>query len=193
MIKRWTQLNVDKLQPTDKLQRHFVGGGLILLITPRGKFSKGTKGWATRYKVAGITKQVSLGSCDTMTLKDAHAARDKVALAVRDGRDPLAEADAARTGRLEAAVRTVEVVAREWIALEAARKWLPNYATQVRQRLEKYVFPVIGRTPVNQVTRSPGGHHSAATQRQVGRASLPRAATPCLHVQAAATRRHDCA
>ena len=67
------------------------------------------------------------------------------------GGDPLAEKLARRAKASLRPVESVAALAREWHRHQAPR-WSPGYAAAVSDRLERLVFPMLGKLHVNDVT-----------------------------------------
>jgi integrase len=121
-------------------------GGLYLWV-----YANGNKYWRLRYWLAGKEKSLSLGVYPKVTLKTARALRDAQRKCLDDGLDPSAERKAEKLLKREAAANSFEAIAREWIEKKLAKK-TKKYAEDVRRRLEKNVFPSIGRRPIAEIS-----------------------------------------
>ncbi|AIS94619.1 hypothetical protein BTHA_2990 [Burkholderia thailandensis MSMB59] len=66
-----TDLKVRTAKPTEKQQKLYDGGGLLLLITPAGG-----KRWVFKYRVDGKEKSLALGTYPDVSLAEARARRD---------------------------------------------------------------------------------------------------------------------
>src|SRR5262245_34062080 len=121
--------------------RHGDGGGLYLQI------SGGSASWLYRYIRDGKERNVGLGPVRDVSLAQARerAAEHRTTLAQDD--DPL-EARA----RVKAATVTFAEAAEQFLA--NYRRGLKNekHRTQLGSRLEAYVYPGLGRMPVNRIT-----------------------------------------
>lgn len=117
---------------------------LYLLVTPSGG-----KLWRFKYRRPVTRKEntLALGAYPDVSLRKARERRDEARKALSDGIDPADQRKAAAA----AGAATFEAVAREWIANNATR-WNASNAEQVTARLERNVFPWIGRKPVADVT-----------------------------------------
>ena len=122
--------------------KHFDKGsyGLYLRVRPSG-----SKGWFQRLNIRGRRHEMGLGSYPLVSLKDAR----KKALANRvllsNGGDPLDD-------RRAASVPTVEEVAETVINLNAPTwKHSGKSAAQWRASLRDYVFPRLGRRPIDSI------------------------------------------
>jgi integrase len=131
---------------------HAVGGvpGLLIQVLPGG-----SRTWLLRITIAGKRRQIGLGSMREVGLKQARERAREYRDAVREGRDPLAEREA-RKAELRAEERrrlTVEDAARQWLAAKRPELSSARHAGQIERQIERYVFPVIGRTSVDEIER----------------------------------------
>jgi integrase len=120
--------------------------GLYLFVTPNG-----SKLWRLAYRHGGKQKLLSLGKYPEVSLSDARAMRDEARKLLAGGADPGAEKKAKKEAARAASVNTFEAVAREWHAVWARGK-SSEYAGSVMARLERDVFPWIGKAPVSEIT-----------------------------------------
>jgi integrase len=141
-----TAAAVDNAKAREKPYKLFDGGGLYLLVQPSG-----SRWWRLKYRVDGVEKLISLGTYPPKSLKAARKARDEAKALVLDGVDPSSKRKADRAARRSARENTFEAVAREWHG-KRSRTWAKNHAKIVIRRLEKDVFPAIGREPVSKLT-----------------------------------------
>ncbi len=123
------------------------GGGLYLRVQ-----SAHGRAWIFRYKRAGKTRLMGLGSYPEIGLADAReaaaAARKLLAHAV----DPL---DARRTKEAEseaARARTFEQVATQYIEAHASSWRNAKHRAQWRSTLAAYAYPRLGEMPVSAIT-----------------------------------------
>ncbi len=141
-----TDLVVRTAKPTEKRQKLFDGGGLFLEVTPQGG-----KGWRLKYRFAGKEKLLSLGVYPEVSLKQARERRDAERKRLAEGVDPSHYRKAFKAKQLEGAANSFEAVAREWYAKNAPT-WAENHGPRTLRRLEKDLFPWVGRRPVAEVT-----------------------------------------
>jgi integrase len=116
------------------------GGGMFLQVNPDG-----SRWWRFRYYRPGTGKRntLSLGTFPDVPLKRAREKRDDARKLVADGIDPADK----RQAEAVAAADTFEAVAREWYAKQAGQ-WVPAHGERIIRRLERDVFPWIGRKPI---------------------------------------------
>jgi integrase len=145
--------DVRNAKATDKPIRLRCGNSLFLHVTP-----KGTKTWRCYYRRNGILTDMKLGHYlgdkpGSMSLADARLARMNVRKEVQEGGDPAAVRQAAKTARQAAEVNTFKSVAADWQQNRLLlRKWSARTARHIELRLEKYVFPAIGKRPIAQIS-----------------------------------------
>ncbi len=118
--------------------------GLYLLVT-----EKGGKWWRFKYRFGGKEKLLSLGTYPQITLADARHRRDEARKQVAQGIDPGAVRKAQKQAETEE-TETFEVIAREWHA-KFTPTWTPGHATTIMSRLERDLFPWIGKRPMMEI------------------------------------------
>ncbi len=125
-----------------KALKRFDERGLFILLKPNGSAL-----WRFKYYFAGLEKGIGLGAYPDVTLKRAREKRDEARSAVADGTDPSATRKAAK--RAEA--NSVEAVANEWLQGQASGLDAGT-SKRHRSRLQRFVFPYIGSSPIAKVT-----------------------------------------
>lgn len=141
-----TDLVVRTAKPTAKRQKLYDSGGLFLEVTPEGG-----KGWRLKYRFTGKEKLLSLGTYPEVSLKLARERRDAERKRLAAGIDPSHHRKAFRASQLEGAANSFEAVAREWYAKNAPT-WVESHGPRILRRLEKDLFPWVGKRPVAEVT-----------------------------------------
>lgn len=125
------------------------GGGLILLVKPSG-----VKTWQFRYYKPGTTKRTTwtLGNYPELSLADARERRaQSKALLVRNI-DPQQHQQQKREAEKLRQGNTFQKVAADWYEMKKSQNLAPNTIKDIWRSLEKYVFPDIGITPINELT-----------------------------------------
>ncbi len=122
------------------------GGGLYLEITPTGG-----KLWRLKYRYMNKEKKLSIGAYPIITLAEARNHRENAKKLLLSGQDPSAVKQDIKQGRCADAANTFEVIAREWYAHKKPDWSEANYKTVV-DRLDKDVFPEIGKYPIKNIT-----------------------------------------
>lgn len=146
---------IKAIKSNDPRRRLSDGGGLYLKLFVNG----GSHAWRFDYTFDGRRNTLSLGTYPTTTLGVARQKAEEARRAVDQGTDPSQlrkEARAKIVERREASsraeaglppVNSFEAVAREWYEKNASQ-WAATHAEKIIRRLERDVFPWIGRKPV---------------------------------------------
>ena len=145
-------------KPTSTTLRLNDGDGLYLLVKPNG-----ARWWRLDYSIGGKRKTISIGVYPDTGLKAARDKADEARQLVAAGTDPsdIRKAEKARQAKaLEAdrriadglpAVDSFEDIAREWFAKFSA-EWAPSHSEKIIRRLERDIFPWIGKRPIASIT-----------------------------------------
>lgn len=156
---------INAAKPKDKSYKLADERGLYLFVT-----AAGGKLWRLDYRIGGKRKTMALGAYPDIGLKDARDYRDEARKLIANGVDPgevkkadkaaRREANQEKTQAAEHAAMlaagiplpdSFEAVAREWFAKNEAT-WAANHADRIIRRLERDVFPYIGRKPVAEIS-----------------------------------------
>lgn len=134
------------------------GAGLVLDVRPTG-----SGWWRLRYWRDGKEGMLSLGTYPEVTLRVARQKRDEARSAMANGVDLSERRKQEKADRqkqrevasLEAAglpgPGTFEYVAREWLLIKHQPGVSPGHAATTQKRLEKMVFPWLGRRPIGEI------------------------------------------
>ncbi len=131
-----------KNQP-DKLKD---GGGLFLYVE-----ANGSKRWRYRYQFEGKEQSLSLGLYPDVKLKDARAERDRLKDLINQGINPSAQRKAEKATPYGYHPNCFEFVAREWYN-EYKNMWNKSHGERIIRRLEKDVFPWVGKRNIAEIT-----------------------------------------
>lgn len=146
------------IKPGDERKRLNDGSGLYLRLFVKG----GSHGWRFDYSMAGRRNTLSLGTYPAVSLSQARKKAEDARRLVREGVDPSDTRKAAKEdvrARRAAQKReadglppegSFEAVAREWYEKNAPG-WAPSHAEKIIRRLERDVFPWVGRRPVHEI------------------------------------------
>lgn len=119
------------------------GGGLHLLVQPNG-----SKLWRLKYRFEGKEKLLSFGKYPIVTLAIAREKRNEAKLLLDQGKDP-AEVKKLQKQR-RSALKLFEEIARSWHA-NRAEGLDPAHAQRVLSRMERDVFPIIGKRKIVEI------------------------------------------
>ena len=139
-----TDTKIRNAKPGEKPVKLSDGGGMYLLVTP-----KGGKCWRLKYRFDGKEKVLALGTYPEVSLLQARQRREEARSLLANGVDPGEIKKAQKIARNQAG-DSFEVVGREWYAKFSAA-WSSCHAATTIRRLEKDVFPVLGGRPVGEV------------------------------------------
>lgn len=129
-----------------KVGKQYDEGGLFLLHKPNG-----SKLWRFRYWEDGKEKNLALGAYPGVTIQEARRLRDEAQKLRHAGVDPQVKRNTENIEREKAAFNTFEAVGRLWF--EANRsKWVEDHAKKIISRLERDVFPYLGKRPIAEIT-----------------------------------------
>ena len=132
--------------PPDKARARFPdAGGLYLEVSPAG-----SKRWFLKYRKDGKEKRLALGSYPDVRLADARAKQAEAKALKRKGVDPIHARQVAKLQSTFLADDTFEVVARDWHSKQITN-WSEVHAKTVIRRLERDLFPWIGKRPMSQI------------------------------------------
>jgi integrase len=132
-----------------KAGMHGDGGGLYLQVT-----ESGARTWIYRFKApSGRTREMGLGSLNTISLAEAREAARDCRKLCRDGTDPIEQRrEKLAATRIESAkIMTFDACAEHYIAAHRAGWRNPKRASQWPNTLATYVSPVFGSVPVQAV------------------------------------------
>lgn len=141
-----TDIKCKNTKPADKPQKLGDSGGLYLHVMPNG-----AKYWRMKYRIHGKEKLLALGVYPETTLSEARDKRDAARKLVAQGTDPSAQKKEEKHLAALNAENTFEPLAREWHSKNKA-KWKEKHGQDILTRLEKDIFPEIGKLPVRKIT-----------------------------------------
>jgi integrase len=137
-----TVAEVKNAKPGERDYKLADSGGLHLFVT-----TKGAKSWRFKYRIGKTEKRLTFGLFPEVSLAEARDRRDAARAQVRGGKDPVVEAEKSKQAAIAAAGATFKAIAEEWMSDELPG-WSAAHASRVRFRLEKDLYPSIGRLPI---------------------------------------------
>lgn len=143
--KAFTDVVARKAEPRERPYKLAVGSGLYLEVAPSG-----SRYWRLKYRFAGKEKRLALGVYPEVSLKEATGRRDQAREALRNGRDPSAEKQAAKRRAKTAADNSFEAVARDWLDVRRAG-WTERQYIKEEARLKNHAFPWVGKLATGDV------------------------------------------
>jgi integrase len=139
-----TDVRIRNTKSSSKPVRLFDGGGLYLEIMPSGG-----KLWRYKYRFGGKEKRIALGTYPEISLKDARARHTEARKQLANDIDPSAIKKAVKASTSGA--DCFEAVAREWHD-KFSPSWSESHRKKLLGRLVLYLFPWLGKRPVNEIT-----------------------------------------
>ncbi len=132
--------------PLDKKRARFAdAGGLYLEVSVSG-----SKRWFLKYRKEGKETRLALGGYPDVTLADARQKRGEAKALKSKGVDPINSKQLEKLKASRQAEDSFEAIAREW-HLKQSTNWSDEHAKTVKRRLERDLFPWIGKRPMVQI------------------------------------------
>jgi integrase len=141
-----TDIKCKTAKPTSKIQKLFDGGGLYLEIKPSG-----SKTWRYKFNYLGKEKNLTLGKYPETELKEAREKHREAHKAVFNGENPIELKQMKILSKRIETANTFEAIAREWLE-KRKLEVKPQTLSDIKNRLEKELFPKIGNMPVKSIT-----------------------------------------
>ena len=152
-----TELTIKQAKPREKEYKLSDGGGLYLLVHPRG-----SRYWRFDFRFVGKQKSSSFGVWPEMSLAVARKARDEARIKIKNGINPIEEKKEYRRDIREKIEKkdheekqiftTFERVALEWYRRQASQ-WTEKHSADVFNSLSLYVFPDMGNRPISDISK----------------------------------------
>jgi integrase len=136
-------LTVKQIQTITEPGKHIDANGLYLSVS---KF--GNKSWIYRYQMHGKRREMGLGSCQHVSLKEARERAADARKAQNQGLDPKTERDKQKSSK---GIPTFDQCAEAYIESHKGSWRNAKHASQWRNTLNTYASPTIGKLPVDQV------------------------------------------
>lgn len=138
-----TDVAIRSAKAQAKTLRLFDAGGLYLEVSPTGG-----KWWRWKYRFGGKETRISIGVYPDVSLKLAREKRDAARRQLAAGIDPGQARKAEKLS--QAGADSFEAIAREW-HVKFSPGWVPSHGDRILTRLEKDLFPWIGKRPIAEI------------------------------------------
>jgi len=138
-----TDATIRNAKPGEKARKLTDGDGLYIFMTLTG-----SRLWRYDYRFDGKRKTLSIGAYPGITLREAREKRDGIRKMIRDGIDPSQAKKAQKAS--DSGADSFETIAREWFA-KFSPTWTPSHGDRILRRLERDIFPWIGKRPIAEV------------------------------------------
>ena len=133
-----TDLAVRKSGPREKAYKLADGGGLHLLVTPKGQ-----RYWRMDYRFADKRGTMALGVYPTVSLAEARTSRLKIKKQLAEGLNPAAQRKVEKITGLLAKANTFRAVAEEWLT-KAEREGRAEVTIGKLRWLLAFAYPILG-------------------------------------------------
>jgi len=133
-----TDTAIRNAKPGKKARKLFDGGGLFLLINP-----KGARWWRLKYRYRGKEKLLSLGVYPHVGLAQARKKRDEAKALLAAGIDPSEVRKAAAEEARQEAEGLFRHVAEDWLAFKS-EGWAPESRRKAEYVIRTYLIPELG-------------------------------------------------
>ena len=132
--------------PIDKARARFSdAGGLYLEVSPAG-----SKRWFLKYRKEGKEMRLALGSYPNVSLAEARLKQSEAKALKHKGIDPVHDKKVGKLKASRQAIDNFEAIAREWHSKQK-NNWSEVHAKTVMRRMEKDLFPWLGKRPMAQI------------------------------------------
>lgn len=146
--KKLTEIAIRNAKVKNKNYFLFDDGGLRLLVR-----HSGTKVWQYPYKINGKNNIYTIGKYGQeegfVSTANARKIRDEIRDLISQGFDPNKNKKSKKQEALIKGENTFESIAEEW---RSKQSWTEKHAKNIKSRLEKDVYPIIGWKPIKEVT-----------------------------------------
>ncbi|WP_295612724.1 integrase arm-type DNA-binding domain-containing protein [uncultured Lamprocystis sp.] len=141
-----TDTAIRKLKPAEKQFKVADAKGLHLLVSPSGG-----KLWRLKYRFDGKEKLLSFGTYPDVPLIRAREKRDEARRLLADGVDPGEHRKVQKAAKVALSANSFEAIGREWFT-KMKPEWVDSHADKIMARLERDVFPWLGKRPIAELT-----------------------------------------
>ena len=132
--------------PPGKSRARFAdAGGLYLEVSPAG-----SKRWFLKYRKDGKEMRLALGTYPLVSLANARVKQSEAKALKHKGMDPVHAKQVSKLIAARQADDTFEAIAREWHSKQISN-WSEVHAKTVMRRMERDLFPWIGKRPMAQL------------------------------------------
>jgi integrase len=135
-----------KVESLSKPGKYIDANGLYLSIA-----RSLSKSWVYRYQINGKRREMGLGPCDQVSLKEARVKAGDARKAQNQGHDPKTERDKLKP---TSDTLTFDQCAEAYISSHESSWRNAKHGSQWRNTLNTYAAPIIGSLPVDQVDTS---------------------------------------
>lgn len=139
---------ISNLKPTGRLEKHYDGGGLHLVMSPTGG-----KSWRFSYRFNGAQRLLSIGKYPAITLKQAREKHRLAKTMLEEGVDPAKHKQETKKLNGENLENSFANVAKEW-HMKFLPTWTEKHGNDIWVRLSKNVLKYLGQKPIGTIKPS---------------------------------------
>ena len=148
-MRQLQRLSAAKVRTLSEPGQYSDGNGLTLRVEPTG-----SKRWVQRVTLHGKRHNIGLGGFPAVSLADARELAAANQLAIKQGKDPLADKYQAAAELKRSKIATFSAATRQVVDLNRPTWSNAKHAAQWESTLTTYAFPLLGQKPVNEITPS---------------------------------------
>jgi len=147
-MAKLSDTKIRNAKPRKKAFKLYDEDGLYLIVKPSG-----ARWWRVKYHWRGKEQLLSVGVYPDVSLATARQRCQDTHKLVANDINPSAHRAQKKVAEREAAERTYEAIAKQWLELTGrGRKWTADHIERVRRRQEVHAWPWIGAKPIAEVT-----------------------------------------
>ena len=139
-----TDHQIQRLARKDKSYKRSVGGGLFIVVSPKGK-----KYWRQAYKFNNKARTYSIGAFPVVKIQEAKEIRDSVKRMIFDGVDPAQ--DKVNKKIESAKLTSFEDVFNEWVELRL-HEWSKGHYKRTVSLAKNHIFKHLKNIEISHVT-----------------------------------------
>ena len=148
-MRQQARLNAAQVRSLSVPGQYSDGNGLTLRVE-----ASGSKHWVQRVTIHGKRRNLGLGGYPTVSLATARDMAIENQLAIKQGRDPLAEKQQAVQEAKRPKIATFAEATRQVVELRRPNWSNSKHAGQWESTLATYAYPVVGQKQVDDITTS---------------------------------------
>ncbi len=148
-MRQQARLNAAQVRSLSVPGQYSDGNGLTLRVE-----ASGSKHWVQRVTIHGKRRNLGLGGYPTVSLATARDMAIENQLAIKQGRDPLAEKQQAVQEAKRPKIATFAEATKQVVELRRPNWSNSKHAGQWESTLATYAFPVVGQKQVDDITTS---------------------------------------
>lgn len=140
-----TAAKVKNAKHSHKSKKLTDGGGLYLLVTP-----KGSKYWRYDYRFAKKRKTLAIGVWPDIFVQDARERHQRARRLLALGTDPIDEKKKLKQAQIASSENTFKAIADEWFKRNMEHK-SESYRVRTLRILEQDLYPSLAHLPISEI------------------------------------------